>query len=146
MATPTALDTLNDLARRATDDAARRLGAAIRQADEARQKLDMLLGYRDDYAARLDAAQQSGISPMAYQNFVAFMGKLDSAINGQRDIARQAEHGAERAKQAWQAAERTRLSYATLSNRAAQAQLQRENKREQKLMDEHATRQAYYRG
>lgn len=145
MATQTALDTLNDLARRATDDAAKRLGAALKHAEEAQQKLDMLLGYRDDYCARLDAMQRDGITPMAYQNFVAFMGKLDAAVNGQREIVRHARHAADMAKQAWQAAERKRLSYATLSNRAAEAQLQRENKREQKLMDEHATRQACYR-
>lgn len=146
MATPTALDTLNDLARRETDEAAKRLGAALKCADEARQKLNMLLGYRDDYAARLDGAQRTGISPMAYQNFVAFMGKLDGAINGQRDIARHADYAAEAARHAWQAAERKRLSYKTLADRAADAEARRENRREQKQMDEHATRQAYYRG
>jgi flagellar FliJ protein len=145
MAHSSALDTLLDLARRATDDAAKRLGAAVQAVEEARQKLEMLHGYRDDYAHKLDAAQLRGMTPMAYQNFVAFMAKLDKAIQGQRDLLVHAEARAAHEKAAWQAAERKRLSYSTLSQRAAEEALRLENKRDQKLMDEHATRQAYYR-
>lgn len=145
MAQASALETLTDLARRATDDAAKRLGAALKAVEEAQQKLEMLGGYRDDYARRLDAAQMAGMTPMAYQNFVAFMAKLDNAINGQREIVKHAQARADMEKKAWQDAERKRLSYATLSQRAAEQALALENKRDQKMMDEHAARQAYYR-
>lgn len=145
MASQSALDTLIELAQRATDDAAKRLGVALKGVEEAQQKLDMLLGYRDDYAARLLQAQASGITPMAYQNFVAFMGKLDNATNGQREVLKHAQAKAAMEKTKWQEAERKRLSYTTLSNRAAEEALRIENKRDQKLMDEHAARQAYYR-
>jgi len=145
MAKSSALATLLELAQRDTDHAAKRLGAALTAVEEAKQKLDMLLGYRDDYARRLEAAQIAGISPMSYQNFVAFMAKLDHAIGGQREVIRHAEHRAGVERTAWQAAERKRLSYRTLSDRAAAEALQLENKRDQKMMDEHATRQAYYR-
>jgi flagellar FliJ protein len=145
MAHPSALDTLIDLAQRASDDAAKRLGVALKAAEESEQKLTMLLGYRDDYAARLDAAQQGGITPMAYRNFVAFMGKLEAAISGQRDIVKHAHHKSALEKTAWQASERKRLSYRTLHERAAIEALRLENKRDQKQMDEHAARQAYYK-
>ncbi|MES2017405.1 MAG: flagellar export protein FliJ [Pseudomonadota bacterium] len=145
MATPSALDTLIELAQRATDDAAKRLGVALKAVDEAEQKLTMLLGYRDDYANRLDAAQVAGITPMAYRNFVAFMDKLDIAINGQREVIKHAQHKSGVEKAAWQAAERKRLSYRTLNQRALAETLRRENKQDQKQMDEHATRQAYYK-
>ena len=46
---------------------------------------------------------------------------------------------------AWQASERKRLSYRTLNERAATEALRVENKRDQKQMDEHAARQAYYK-
>ena len=105
----------------------------------------MLLGYRDDYANRLDAAQLAGITPMAYRNFVAFMEKLDNAINGQREVVKHAHHKSGVEKDAWQACERKRLSYRTLNERAAQEALRVENKRDQKQMDEHAARQAYYK-
>ena len=145
MAQQSALATLIELAQRETDDAAKRLGAALKAEGECEQKLTMLLGYRDDYAARLDAAQLAGITPMAYRNFVAFMDKLDIAINGQREVIKHAQHKSGVEKAAWQACERKRLSYRTLNERAAAETLRRENKLDQKQMDEHATRQAYYK-
>ena len=145
MAKQSALDTLIELAQRDTDDAAKRLGAALKAVDECEQKLTMLLGYRDDYAIRLDAAQVAGITPMAYRNFVAFMDKLDIAINGQREVIKHAQHKSAMEKTAWQASERKRLSYRTLSERAATEALRLENKQDQKQMDEHAARQAYYK-
>ena len=102
MANPSALETLIELAQRDSDDAAKRLGAALKAVEEAEQKLKMLLGYRDDYAAKLDAAQMAGITPMAYRNFVAFMDKLDIAINGQREVIKHAQHKTGVEKAAWQ--------------------------------------------
>jgi flagellar FliJ protein len=144
MAHPSALDTLIELAQRESDDAARRLAAALRAVDEAEQKLGMLLGYRDDYAHKLDAAQSAGITPFAYHNFVAFVAKLDNAIGGQREVLKHAQYKRDVEKQAWQESERKRLSYRTLSERAAAEALKLENKRDQKMMDEHAARSVQY--
>ena len=145
MASSSALATLIELAQRDTDAAAKRLGAALKAVEEAEQKLKMLHDYRDDYARKLEAAQMSGMTPMAYHNFVAFMGKLDNAINGQHEVLKHAQYKSGVEKTAWQACERKRLSYRTLSERAAADALKLENKRDQKQMDEHAARQAYYR-
>ncbi len=145
MANSSALATLIELAQRDSDDAAKRLGVALKAVEDAEQKLQMLLGYRDDYARKLDGAQVAGITPMAYHNFVAFMGKLDNAINGQREVLKHAQHKSGLEKTAWQASERKRLSYKTLNDRAAAEALRLENKRDQKQMDEHAARQAYYK-
>jgi flagellar protein FliJ len=145
MAKQSALDTLIELAQRETDDAAKRLGAALKAVEEGEQKLAMLMGYRQDYAIRLEAAQIAGMTPMAYRNFVAFMDKLDIAINGQREVIKHAQHKAGVEKAAWQGCERKRLSYRTLNERAASEALRAENKRDQKQMDEHAARQAYYK-
>jgi flagellar FliJ protein len=140
MAHPSALDTLIDLAQRASDAAAKRLGAALKAVEEGEQKLQMLEGYRNDYVARLDAAQMSGITPFAYQNFVAFIGKLDVALEGQRNVVKHAAHKADFEKKAWQESERKRLSYRTLNERVALEALKVENKRDQKMMDDHAAR------
>ncbi|RJG15583.1 flagellar export protein FliJ [Massilia cavernae] len=145
MAKTSALDTLIDLAQRETDDCAKRLGAALKAVEDAQQKLQMLLGYRDDYAKRLEQSQMAGMTPMAYRNFVAFVDKLDNAINGQREVIKHAEYKSNAEKLSWQAAERKRLSYRTLHERAAAEALRIENKRDQKAMDEHAARQAFYK-
>ncbi len=140
MANTSALDTLIELAQRDSDAAARRLGAALKAVEEAEAKLQMLLGYRDDYANKLDQAQMAGITPFAYRNFVAFIDKLDNAINGQREVLKHANYRSEQEKKAWQESERKRLSYRTLNERAAAEALRIENKRDQKMMDDHAAR------
>jgi flagellar FliJ protein len=145
MANASALDTLIDLAQRESDACAKRLGAALKAVDEGEQKLQMLLGYRDDYASRLDAAQMAGITPFAYQNFVAFLGKLDQAIDGQREVLKHARVKADMEKKGWQESERKRLSYRTLNERAALEALALENKRDQKMMDDHAARTARFK-
>lgn len=142
MANTSALETLIGLAQRESDACARRLGAALKAVDEGEQKLQMLLGYRQDYADRLDQSQMNGITPFAYQNFVAFLGKLEQAINGQREVIKHARYKADMEKKAWQESERKRLSYRTLNERAALEALKIENKRDQKMMDDHAARTA----
>jgi flagellar FliJ protein len=145
MASKAQLETLIDLARRETDDAAKRLGASLKAVDDATQKHQMLAGYRDEYVKRFEEAQAAGITPMAYRNFQAFMEKLDVAVKGQLDLIKHAEYRAAQEKTAWQNAERKRMSYSTLNERAAADALKLENKRDQKQMDEHAARQAYYK-
>jgi len=142
MANTSVLDTLIDLAQRESDACAKRLGAALKAVEEGEQKLQMLLGYRDDYARQLDAAQMAGITPFAYHNFVAFLGKLENAINGQREVIKHAQYKADLEKTAWRESERKRLSYRTLNERAALEALKIENKRDQKMMDDHAARSA----
>ena len=105
----------------------------------------MLAGYRDEYGRRFDASQQAGITPMAYRNFQAFMEKLDTAVRGQEDMVRHAQKRSEMEKAKWQEAERKRMSYTTLRDREAAKQLAVEAKRDQKAMDEHAARGAFYK-
>lgn len=145
MAKQSALTTLIELAERDADDAAKRVGAANQAVEEAQQKLEMLLGYRDEYARKLEAAQVAGITPQAYHNFVAFIVKLDNAVNGQHEVVKHAQFKSTQEKAAWQLVERKRLSYRTLNERALAQALHLENKRDQKAMDEHAARQAYYK-
>lgn len=142
MANLSALETLIDLAQRDSDAFAKRLGVALKAVADGEQKLTMLLGYRDDYANRLDAAQMAGITPFAYRNFVAFLEKLETAISGQRDVLKLAQQKAEKERKGLQESERKRLSYRTLNDRAAAQALAIETKRDQKMMDDHAARTA----
>ena len=145
MANPSALETLIELATSATDEAAKRLGHAIRATDKAEKKLALLQQYRNDYTARFQTKMAQGVSPMGFRNFQAFIEKLDAAIDGQQLLVREAENGVVREKGAWQASERKRMSYDTLANRAMKEEQQRDNKRDQKLNDEHAARQGQFK-
>jgi flagellar FliJ protein len=145
MASTQQLETLIDLAQRETDDCAKRLGTALKAVNDAEEKLNMLIGYRDEYGRRFDASQQAGISPMAYRNFQAFMEKLDAAIQGQQEVLRHSQSRGEQEKKQWQDAERKRMSFSTLRERAETQALKVEAKRDQKAMDEHASRQAFFK-
>jgi len=145
MATTSALETLIELAQRETDDAAKRLGKCIAAAEEAEKKLALLLQYRDDYAARFQQDLRSGLSASGYHNFQVFMGKLEQAVAGQQQMVKDAHERVERERAAWQACERKRMSYGTLAERAEKTEQRRENRREQKQMDEHAARQLLYK-
>jgi flagellar FliJ protein len=145
MASTSALDTLIELATTASDDAAKRLGAAVRACEDTEKQLTMLLQYRDEYHARFQASVAAGISIMGYRNYQSFLDKLDQAIEGQQKIVETAQRRADSERGAWQASERKRMSYGTLATRAEKEELRKENKRDQKLMDEFATRAANYK-
>lgn len=145
MAITSAIDTLIELATTETDEAAQRLGRAIRAGDENEKKLTLLLQYRDDYAARFQTSMAAGLTPMGYRNFQLFMEKLDQAISGQEQVVREAHRRIGEDRSAWQASERKRMSYDTLANRALKEAQRKESKRDQKQTDEHAARQLLYK-
>jgi flagellar FliJ protein len=144
MPTPTALDTLIELATRDSDAATKQLGRCISLGNDAQQKLDMLQQYRDDYAARFERNLLSGLSAISYRNFQLFIEKLDNALTGQREVIRLTQLRIGEAKLAWQACERKRLSYDTLARRAKTEALAIAGRRDQKQNDEHASRMMYY--
>jgi flagellar FliJ protein len=145
MANLSALETLIELATAESDEAAKRLGQAIKAAEDTEQKLALLLQYRDDYSGRFQTGMSAGITAVGYRNFQVFLEKLDTAIAGQQQIVLDAKKRTDDERSAWQASERKRMSYDTLATRAQKKELSKENKLDQKLMDEHATRQASYK-
>jgi flagellar protein FliJ len=145
MADISALTTLIELATKDVDEAAKRLGRAVRAVDDARQKLTLLSDYRDDYASRFQVTMTNGFTPMAYRNFQGFMDKLDQAIKGQQQLVRDAEWRVEQERGAWRESERKRISYDALASRAKSAADQKIARREQKQTDEQAARKLLYK-
>lgn len=145
MAAPSALDTLIDLAHRETDEAAKRLGEALRAGEEAMQKLDLLRQYREDYSARCQSSLTQGISATHFMNFQAFMQKLDYAVAGQQKIVDDAQQRVAAARAVWQSCEQKKMSFVTLAERAEQAATRRELWREQKQNDEFAARRTQHK-
>lgn len=145
MAKSSTLDTLIELAGTDTDNAARRLGDAVSVSREAEQRLEMLQQYRDEYQARFQSSMEQGLTASGYRNFQLFLGKLDQAIAGQRQIVRDAQQRIGQERGAWQECERKRRSYDLLATRAEQKELIKEGKRDQKAMDEHTARQHFYK-
>ena len=142
MANPDTLNTLIELANKETDEAAKHLGAALRLKEDAIQKLDLLLQYRDDYAQRYETTLSAGISAAQINNFQVFIHKLDSAIAGQQKVVTESARRADQARMAWINCEQKKMSFVTLSNRASKDIARREIWRDQKQNDEFAARSA----
>lgn len=145
MASSSAINTLIELATNECDKAAQALGTAIRVADETQKKLDLLLHYRDDYAARLQTNQAEGLTITGYRNFQLFLDKLDQAIIGQQQIVQDTQKQVEASQRAWQAAEHKKMSFDTLAERKRKEAQLKESRRDQKQMDEFATRQSQHK-
>ena len=135
------LSMLMELAAREADDASARLGEAIQSAEDAGQKLALLEHYFEDYSLSCQQNMSNGLSIWKYRNFLVFLENIERAIVSQQEAVRKAHERVAIEREAWQAIERKRLSYKILDDQAAQRKLHMENQREQKLTDEHATRQ-----
>lgn len=144
MATISTFKTLVELTTTEVDDAALRLGRAMRVVEESRQKLVLLQSYRDDYVQRFQSTMAAGFTPMGYRNYQSFMVKLDQAISGQEVVITDAERRAEFERAAWREAERKRTSYRTLETRAQKTEDKKIAKRDQKETDEFAARRLHY--
>lgn len=136
----TALDSLIEFARGQRDDALSRFAASITQTRAAKERLSLLLGYRDDYAARLAAMARGGLTVGQLRNFRLFLDKLDLAIRQQQQAASShTEHSAgQRAN--WTHSETRLLGYSSLLDRRRASDRLRLRRDEQRGTDEHASR------
>jgi flagellar FliJ protein len=134
------LKMLEEIAAKEVELATEALAKAMKVVDEAQAKYDMLLDYRKGYQDNLNANLTKGMSAEAYQNFQNFFKKLDHAITGQKDVVNFSEQQVKVHRALWQESQRKKLSYDVLITRSDKRVLKVEQKRDQKLMDEFATR------
>lgn len=140
MTKPSPLNTLIDLARNDTDEAARKLAELAKGRRDAEAQLQALHGYRLDYAERLQKVSQSGLSASNYHNFRQFIATLDEAISQQNRILEQIDARMQNGRDAWQAEKKRLSSFETLQTRQLRQQTVLETRREQRMNDEMAAR------
>jgi flagellar FliJ protein len=133
-------DRLKDIAAKRRDAQAQRLGALTRERDEAARRLEMLLGYRADYEARLANASRGGIDPTELRNYQAFLAQLTRAIAQQSEIVGAAERSVHGAKAQWTSEHQRVESFQALDERHATGVAREEQRRAQKLTDEWSSR------
>lgn len=136
------LITLRDLAQDAVEQATRQLGQVRKAQQAAEQQLSMLLNYQDEYRQKLNNQLSGGMESSNWQNYQQFIGTLEQAIAQHRQQLTQWEEKVDHAMKQWQDKQQRLNAFETLHTRAQSAELQLENKRDQKLMDEFAQRSA----
>ncbi len=139
------LATLIEIAEKLTNEAAAKLGNAIRYCEDMESKLNLLKKYRDDYSIKMQIEMKAGRDMQHIRNFQVFMGKIDDAIFGQQQLVGDAQKQVQAEKLNWQEQEKKRMSYSALEQRAEKVLQKKEAKRDQQQSDEHGARQAYYK-
>lgn len=134
------LKMLINLAERDVDLAAEALANAMKVAEDAQSKQNMLNEYRQAYIDNLNKASVVGIGAEAYLNYQNFFGKLDQAISGQIDVVASAKRLVQNKRELWQETQRKKLSYEVLMQRSDKQAYYAEQKRDQKTMDDFSAR------
>ncbi|MEP7062218.1 MAG: flagellar export protein FliJ [Betaproteobacteria bacterium] len=131
---------LTNAAAKMRDLSAQKLRSAQSRRQEAQRKLDALLGYRQDYLAKLDAATRKGIGADGLRNYRAFLANLDRAIEQQTALMSTMHTDVGFAQTDWMHTQRRVDSLQTIEERRAEIGERIEARRDQKLTDEFALR------
>lgn len=134
------LKMLNEIAEKEVELATEALARAMKMADEAQKKHDMLIEYRKGYLDNMNKSLATGMGAEAYQNFQNFLKKLDQAITGQQEVVEFTQQQVKVHRELWQESQKKKLSYDVLIERSDKRASKVEQKKDQKMMDEFATR------
>ncbi|MBO1273047.1 MULTISPECIES: flagellar export protein FliJ [Shewanella] len=141
MAQTDPLLTVLKLANEAEEQAALRLKAAQFEHQKRVNQLQSLRDYRLDYMRQLAAQQGQQIRADYYQQFHRFVRQVDEAIKQQLAVVAEAERQKQYRQQHWMEKQQKRKAVELLLEKKALQKQQRENKQEQKLIDEFASQQ-----
>lgn len=140
MPQPFSLQPLLEIMQTRSDEATRRLGQLISAEQNAKSRLQMLEQYRDEYAQKLRDAIMQGITPLVLRNYQDFLARIDEAITQQSLAVRNSEQSTAAGQAHWQEQNKRLKAIDTLSLRHDNRERYRENKVEQKLLDEFSVR------
>jgi flagellar FliJ protein len=140
MNNPFRLKVVQDLAQKQSETAAMHLGALNAEVAKAEAKLNMLLGYREEYRDRFRASMQQDMHSAGWKNFQQFLEKLDEAIEQQRAAVLASQQAVHRGQREWQSKQKQVNAYDTLEQRHGAVQAQRGKRHDQRLMDDFAAR------
>jgi len=131
---------LRELARERRDTLGLRLAEAATVRDAARQKLEMLLDYRNEYDSRLAQSTNDGIDAEKLRSYRTFLANLERAIDQQMQAVATAQQRVADAQALWRGEQRQVDSFRILDQRQQAQSARAAGRIEQKLTDEYATR------
>ena len=134
------LQTLLELMQNRTDEASRKLGQLITAEQSQRSRLQMLEQYREEYAQRMREATAEGITRLILRNYQDFLARIDEAIEQQRQAVQNSELSTKTGQTERRNQNTKLMAIDTLSSRHDARERYRENKQEQKILDEFSSR------
>lgn len=116
------------------------LAQAMQQLEQAQQQQQMLNQYQQEYEQQWQQVMQQGLKADLNRNFQGFFSQLALAVKSQNGHIAQCLSVVEQRRVVLQEKQRKQKSFEVLIQRAHASQAKAENKRDQKLMDEFASR------
>ena len=130
-----------DLEQYESDAAARVLAEGQRMLRERESVLTELRRYRDDYV-NMGRLRSRSVSVIAFQDFQRFVSRLDEAIAQQSRLVADAQAECDARRNAWMAARGRALSLEKAVGRCEDVERRSDARREQRRLDEAASRVA----
>lgn len=140
MAKNNALTTLLTLAVEASEEAAKVLAQVRQTHTQMAQQLSMLENYQSEYRQKLNQTLHTGMESDKWQNYQQFLVTLELTIEQQQQQLNLWEQRVNEANRHWQEKQERVNAFDTLIQRAEHTEYQRQNRLEQKQMDEFAQR------
>jgi len=134
------LQALLEHSRHRMEVAERLLRALKRKEDLAQQRLQELHGFKSEYQARLSGDRAVVMDIILLRDFYVFLSKLDNAIAHQNGEVTNAQTHWKVAHDNWLALRQKVKAFETLADRHVKQEIQKQEKREQRLTDETALR------
>jgi flagellar FliJ protein len=134
------LQALLDLSLLRLDEATRQLGLLISGEQEAAKRMAMLIEYRDEYRKRFLEAARQGIGKDQWRNYQAFLDRLEAAVGQAGALVEESRSRTVAGQRAWIDQRGQVKTYDTLAERHVARAHYAEQKKEQKVQDEHAAR------
>ncbi|WP_413724757.1 flagellar export protein FliJ [Sodalis sp. RH16] len=134
----TALDILREKAKEELDQAAIRLGEVRQSQLSAKNQLEQLQQYEKEYRQKLQSGMTKGMASASWYNYQQFINTLETAIEQHRNLLTQWGQRVQQAIQQWQTKQQRLNALSTLNSRYMRIQQSKENRLDQKQMDEFA--------
>lgn len=116
---------------------------AQQQFQLAEQKYQGLANYRTEYIQQSMQQGAIGLGSRQYNQYVAFISKLDEALSQQGRVVQQSRNVAEQRRQSWLKMQTKRKALEKLVEQAQQRELVLQQRQQQKLADEYAAQRFY---
>lgn len=122
-------------------DRAKDMGTAQRSLQAAESRLEELQKYHLDYLNSFQRTAKAGGNALALRDFQQFLGRLEEAVRQQEQIVAQARQNVAGSTKQWQSAARRVKAVDSVVGKWQGEERRREDRLEQKEIDERAQRQ-----
>ena len=124
------------VARHRERDAARQMGDRMRHFEQQQKQLQELVSYREEYANSFIDVTKAGLSAVQLREYQLFLGRLDIAIEQQKQQLESSRKNCETSQENWRGADGRHKMMNKVVQRRAQVEGQQQQDKEQRESDD----------